>query len=117
MQHAPDGHILKGEAPDTCGAAALFGGRQSCALVQHSNACCCGKWVFRVKNNKRHRAQLCAIGYTQVAGVDFQDNFVLVVNNVTFRIEIVLMIAYGWDADIVDIKTAFLYRNINKEIL
>ena len=33
------------------------------------------KWIFRIKNDGRHRARLCAIGYTQVAGVDFQDNF------------------------------------------
>ena len=49
------------------------------------------KGVFRVTNDRRHCAQLCTIGYTQVAGVDFQDNFAPVVNNVAFWIAIVLM--------------------------
>ena len=71
---------------------------------------------FRVKNDDRHCAQSYAIGYTQVADVDFQDNFALVINNVVFWIAIVLMMVYGWDADIVDIKTAFLYGNLDKEI-
>ena len=74
------------------------------------------KWIFRVKNDGRHRARLCAIGYTQVAGVDFQDNFAPVVNDVAFRIAIVMMLANSWDADIVDIETAFLYGDLEEEI-
>ena len=38
------------------------------------------------------------------------------VNNVAFHIAIVLMLANDWDADIVDIETAFLYGNLDKEI-
>ena len=72
------------------------------------------KWIFRVKNDGRHRAQLCTISYTQV--VDFQDNFAPVVNNVAFCIAIVMMLANGWDANIVDVETAFLYGDLNKEI-
>ena len=34
------------------------------------------KWVFKVKGNGVFRARLCAIGYSQVAGVDFTSNFV-----------------------------------------
>ena len=74
------------------------------------------KWVFRIKNDGRHRARLCAIGYTQVAGVDHQDNFAPVLNDVTFRIIMTLIIANQWDADIVDIETAFLYGELEEEI-
>ena len=74
------------------------------------------KWVFRVKNDGLFCAQLCAIGYTQGAGVDFQDKFALVVNNVDFWIAIFVMMTYCWDADIVDIQTAFLYGNLGKSI-
>ena len=74
------------------------------------------KWFFRVKNDGCHCAQLCAIGYTQVAGADFQDNFAPVINGAAFWITVVLMMVYGWDADIADIETAFLYNDLNKEI-
>ena len=74
------------------------------------------KWVFRAKNDGHHHAQLCAISYTQVAGVDFQDNFAPVVNDVAFWIAIVLMMVYGWDADIIDIKMTFLYGDLDEEI-
>ena len=72
------------------------------------------KWVFRVKNDGRHRARLCAIGYNQIAGVDFQDNFAPVINDVTFRIIMTLLITNNWDADIVDIERAFLYGSWRK---
>ena len=74
------------------------------------------KWVFKIKNDGRHRARLCAIGYTQIAGVDFQDNFAPVVNDVAFRVAILLMLANDWDADIIDIETAFLYGDLDEEI-
>ena len=74
------------------------------------------KWVFRIKNDGRHRARLCAIGYTQIAGIDHQDNFAPLLNDVTFRIIMTLLIANQWDADIVDIETAFLYGDLYEEI-
>ena len=67
------------------------------------------KWVFRIKNDGRHRARLCSIGYTQVAGVDHQENFAPVLNDVTFRIVTTFPISNKWYSDIVDIETAFIY--------
>ena len=72
--------------------------------------------IFRIKNDGRHRARLCAIGYTQVAGIDFQDNFAPVINDVTFRLVMALMISNNWEADIVDVETAFLYGDLEEEI-
>ena len=71
---------------------------------------------FRIKNDGRHRARLCAIGYTQVAGIDHQDNFAPVLNDVTFRTILTLLISKDWDADIVDVETAFLYGDLEEEI-
>ena len=51
-----------------------------------------------------------------MAGVDYQDNFAPVVNDVAFRIAIIMMLVNGWDADIVDIETAFLYGDLEEEI-
>ena len=41
-------------------------------------------WVLKIKRDSRYRAHLVCLGYTQVHGVDFQDNSEQVVNNMTF---------------------------------
>ena len=49
-------------------------------------------------------------------GVDHQDSFSPVIYNMTFRIILVMWMKYGWEAEIIDIETAFLYRNLREEI-
>jgi hypothetical protein len=55
-------------------------------------------------------------GYNQVPGLDFNDSFVPVVNDVTFRILLVAMIVWNFNAKIVDVETAFLHRGLMEEI-
>ena len=42
------------------------------------------KWVQKIEQEGRYRACLVCQRYTQVPGINFQDNFALVVNNITF---------------------------------
>ncbi len=44
------------------------------------------KWIFKVKKNGVYRARLVAKGYNQIAGIDFQYNFIPVTSEVTLRI-------------------------------
>ena len=44
------------------------------------------KWVFKIERDGTCRARLVALGYSQVPGLDFTDNDVPVVNDVTFRV-------------------------------
>ena len=48
------------------------------------------------------------MGYTQIPGIDHEDNFSPVINEVTMRIVLVMMLINGWIAEIVDVETAFL---------
>ena len=49
-----------------------------------------------------------ALGYTQILGVDFTDNFSTVVGNTNLRIVLTLWMCLGLDIDQMDVETAFL---------
>jgi hypothetical protein len=62
------------------------------------------------------RARLVACGYSQVPGVDFQESFAPMINDVTFRILLIMMLTWNLKAKIVDIKTAFSQGNLKETI-
>ena len=74
------------------------------------------KWVFKIKRNETYRARLVACGYSQIPGVDFAENYSPVINDVTFRIMLVMMMMKNWDAKIIDIVTVFLEGDLDEEI-
>ena len=49
-----------------------------------------------------------ALGYSQIPGVDYTDNFVPVAHDVSFRIALASLV--------MDVETAFLYGDIEEEI-
>jgi Reverse transcriptase (RNA-dependent DNA polymerase) len=57
-----------------------------------------------------------ACGYSQVPGVDFQESFAPVINDVTFRILLVMMLTLNLKAKVVDIETAFLHGDLKETI-
>ena len=59
---------------------------------------------------------LVACGYSQVPGINFSKNYSPVVNDVTFRIMLVMVLHFGYSAKIVNVETAFLYGNLEEEI-
>jgi Reverse transcriptase (RNA-dependent DNA polymerase) len=48
-----------------------------------NRVCVKNKWIFKIKRNGIFRAQLVACGYSQVPGIDFQESFAPVINDVT----------------------------------
>ena len=73
------------------------------------------KWVFKEKRDGRFRARLVCLGYSQIPGVDFSDNYAPVGNDITFRVIMVLRLVYNLHAVLLDIETAFLYRKLEEE--
>jgi Reverse transcriptase (RNA-dependent DNA polymerase) len=57
-----------------------------------------------------------ACGYSQVPGVYFQESFAPVMNDVTFRILLVMMLIWKLKAKVVDIETAFLHGDLKETI-
>ena len=74
------------------------------------------KWVFKLKNNGVYRARLCALGYSQIPGVDYTDNFAPVVTDTTFCMLTIQWLVNGWDSEIIDVETAFLYGDLENVI-
>ena len=57
-----------------------------------------------------------ALGYSQIPGVDYTDNFVPVVHDVSFRIALARMMVEKLDSLGMDVERAFLYGDIEEEI-
>ena len=84
--------------------------------VPKDRRCVKCKWVFKVKRNGVFRARLVACGYSQVAGVDFTENYAPVINDITFRILLIAMIVWKLEGKIIDVETAFLNGDLDEDI-
>ena len=79
------------------------------------------RWVFILKVSSdgsiaRLKAHLVAKGYAQTYGVDYSDTFVLVAKLTSMLLFISLATTHGWDLHQLDIKNAFLHRDLAKEV-
>ena len=74
------------------------------------------KWVLKIKRDGTYRARLVALGYSQIPGVDYTDNFAPVAHDVSFRIALARMMVKKLDSLVMDVETVFLYGNIEEEI-
>lgn len=86
------------------------------ASIETSRKLIGSKWVFKTKKNGIHRARLVALGYNQIPGVDYTENFAPVINDATLRIILVLYLIMKYDSEIIDVETAFLYGSLEEEI-
>ena len=74
------------------------------------------KWVLRTKRDGTYRARLVALGYSQIPGVDYSDNFAPVAHDVSFRIALARMMLEKLGSLVMDVETAYLYGEIDEEI-
>ena len=75
------------------------------------------KWVFNIiRRDGTYRARVVALGYSQIPGVDYTDNFAPVAHDVSFRIALARMMVEKLDSLVMDVETAFLYGDIEEEI-
>ena len=60
--------------------------------------------------------RLVAFGYSQIPGVDFSELYTPVINDVSWRILIIVMLVWNLDATIFDVSTAFLYGDLEEDV-
>ena len=85
-------------------------------LMPQDRRCIKCKWVFDVKRNGRFRARLVACGYSQIPGIDFTESYAPVIQDITWRILVIIMISKEYEALIADVETAFLHGDLEEEI-
>lgn len=78
------------------------------------------KWVFKKKfdsdNKVTYRARLVAKGFTQKAGIDYQETFSPVIRHSTLRLLFAISVQLDMDITHLDVKTAFLNGHLKESI-
>ena len=74
------------------------------------------RWIFEIKRNGTFRCRLVAKGFTQVGGLDFDHTFSPMINDITFRIMLIVKILWGLDSCLFDVETAFLLGEFEEGI-
>lgn len=80
-----------------------------------------GKWVFRLKTGGsgeilRFKARYCVRGFSQEAGIDYHETFATVVKPMSYKILFAIAAAFNLEIEQMDVKTAFLYGEIDEEV-
>jgi hypothetical protein len=79
------------------------------------------KWIFKKKIGKdgqveRYKARLCAKGYTQEKGIDYNETFAPVLKYKSMRIILSLVAIRDLELKQMDVQTAFLNAEIKEEV-
>ena len=79
------------------------------------------KWVFFQKQNEknevvRYKARLVAQGFSQRPGIDYDETYSPVMDTITFRFLISLVIFEKLEMRLMDIVTAYLYGSLDSDI-
>jgi hypothetical protein len=79
------------------------------------------KWVFVRKRNEkneiiRYKARLVAQGFSQRPGIDYEETYSPVMDAITFRFLISLVVTENLDMRLMDVVTAYLYGSLDNDI-
>ncbi|KAK9911207.1 hypothetical protein M0R45_035128 [Rubus argutus] len=79
------------------------------------------KWVFVRKRNEkneivRYKARLVAQGFSQRPGIDYEETYSPVMDVITFRYLISLVVSEKLNMQLMDVVTAYLYGDLDTEI-
>ncbi|GKA15991.1 retrovirus-related pol polyprotein from transposon TNT 1-94 [Tanacetum coccineum] len=79
------------------------------------------KWLFKLKEGiegvqkPRYKARLVACGFTQRAGIDYNEVFSPVVRHTSIRVILALTACKDYELEHLDVKMAFLHGNLEEQ--
>ena len=82
----------------------------------HNHNIVTSKQVYKRKSDGRFKAQLVTHGFTQQYGIDYDETFVLVAKFASIQIILAIAVAEDLEVHQMDVKTAFLYGEIDTKI-
>ena len=79
------------------------------------------KWVYKVKYNAdgtldKYKARLVAKGFSRREGIDYEETFVPTTKMSTIRLVLAISAQNGWKVHQMDVKSAFLNRDLEEEV-
>src|SRR5271154_7031662 len=74
------------------------------------------RWTYKLKHGGLHKARFVAKGYLQRPGFDFDETFAPVARFATIRTLLAIAAGLGLRLHHMDVKTAFLYGDLDEEI-
>jgi Reverse transcriptase (RNA-dependent DNA polymerase) len=83
--------------------------------VPKDRRCIKNRGIFKVKNNGNFRARRVACSFSQAPGVDFEERFAPVINDVSFRLLLIAKLVWDLKSTISGIETTFLYGKLDEE--
>ena len=75
-----------------------------------------GRWVFAIWSDNHVKAHFIAKGFTQIFGIDYEETFSPVARFETVCLILALAALHDWEIKALDVKTAFLFGELDKEI-
>ena len=72
--------------------------------------------MFNIKSDGYYRSWLVAKGFSQIKEINFDELFSPVVCYETVCLFLAIIVLEDWNIHDVDIKTAYQYNNLDKEI-
>lgn len=84
--------------------------------VSPNRQCIKCKWVLKIKRKGIFDARLVACRYSQIPGVYYTKSYTPVVNDITFRVLIIVLILFNLSNTIIDMETAFLHRELEEDM-
>ena len=80
-----------------------------------------GKWVYKLKRGPageilRYKARWVVRGFEQQEGIDYNETFASVVKPMSYKAIFAIAAALDWELEQMDVKTAFLYGDVEEDI-
>jgi hypothetical protein len=97
------------ESLHRCNVFELVDPPKDCKIIRN-------RWVFDLKSNGHKKARLVAKGFSQIEGVDYDEIFLPVVRFEIVQMMIALAALKKWHIQGLDIKTTFLYGELDEEL-